>query len=257
MTPAAPTLGSPRLEALAKLVHELRTPICGVLGLAQLMAADGPLSARQNRRLTLITESGQHLLRLVDDILEFARLDARQLRLHPQPVSLSELLGDTVAMVGALAEARGLAVGLSLPANLPARLLVDARRLRQVLLNLLSNAVKFTEQGSVQLRVKLAEADERSLASHGGPPAAWQLRFEVIDTGRGIGADQLAQLYHLFRRPSDGPEAPDGNGVGLLVARELVALMGGELMLSSSRGQGTSVSFTLALPGATVPREAP
>jgi len=239
---------SARLRALAKLVHELRTPLGGVLGMARLMAHAGPLNPAQRRQLSLIEDCGQHLLQLVSDILDFARLDARQIQLHPRPTCLRALLTDTLEIMAPMARERALALALALPDGLPARLQVDALRLRQVLLNLLSNAIRYTARGGVDLTVERLD---------GGPSASRRclLRFNVVDTGPGLDAEALVRLDQLFHRPREGPDLPDGSGVGLAVTRELVALMGGELSLRSSPGRGTVVSFTLA--AEVSPPEAP
>lgn len=231
---------SARLRALAKLVHELRTPIAGMLGMARLMANSDSLNEPERRRLALIEDCGQHLLHLVSDILDYARLDARQIRLHPRPTRLRVLLTDTVELMQPLARQRGLGLTFAVPDALPARLQVDALRLRQVLLNLLSNAIKYTEQGGVHLAVERLDDEQ---------PGAGRclLRFNVVDTGKGVDAEARSRLDHLFHRPREGPEIPDGSGVGLAVTRELVALMGGELSLCSGPDCGTAVSFILAV----------
>lgn len=238
--PMASAEHPPGLSALSKLVHELRTPISGVVGVTQLLSRDPRATDEQRQWLALIDQCGQHLLQLVGDIMDYSRLRAGAMPLTPTGVSLRALLQDVVSLMRPGAESRGQVLSLHLPAVLPGSLLVDVRRLRQILFNLLSNAIKYGGTGSVRL---LLEATHPTPAS--GAP--WRLRFSVIDTGPGLSEAQLARLGALFQRGSDGPEVPDGSGVGLQVTRELVQLMGGDLQLCSREGEGTVVSFELAL----------
>ena len=149
---ASPRTGG-RTESLAKLVHELRTPLHGILGMAALLLSDPELTPRQRRRLELIDYSGRHQLQLVNDILEYARLDARKVRLDARPSNLQVLLPTTVEMMRSCALDKGLMLQLLMPSDMPEYVFVDELRLRQVLLNLLSNAIKFTDIGTVVLRV--------------------------------------------------------------------------------------------------------
>lgn len=224
--------------ALGKLVHELRTPVSGMVGLSRLMALETTTRDTQSRRLALIEQCGEHLLSLVDDIIDLARLRARRLVLQTAPVTLAELLQLTQAVVQPLAKQRGLTLSVTLAPDLPERVTADARRLQQVLLNLLSNAVKFTGQGGVHLHVGFDDDPRR-------------LRFCVSDTGCGMTEAQILRLGRLFERAHEAPGMPDGSGVGLCVTRELVDLMGGELTLHSTPGRGTQFSFAAAFPAVT------
>lgn len=230
-----------RTESLAKLVHELRTPLHGILGMAALLLSDPELTPRQRRRLELIDYSGRHQLQLVNDILEYARLDARKVRLDARPCNLQVLLPAAVEMMRSCAQDKGVMLQLLMPSDMPEYVFVDELRLRQVLLNLLSNAIKFTDVGSVVLRVDAFR--KRGLERSD----VWRLHFSIVDTGRGLSAEQQARLYEMFNSEGEDDVLPSGSGVGLVVTRELVKLLGGALELRSAQGVGTSAQFELEL----------
>lgn len=237
---ASPRTGG-RTESLAKLVHELRTPLHGILGMAALLLSDPELTPRQRRRLELIDYSGRHQLQLVNDILEYARLDARKVRLDARPSNLQVLLPTTVEMMRSCALDKGLMLQLLMPSDMPEYVFVDELRLRQVLLNLLSNAIKFTDIGTVVLRVDAFR--KRGLESGN----VWRFHFSIVDTGRGLSSEQQVQFFEMFSSEGEEHLIPNGTGVGLVVTRELVKLLGGTLELRSASGVGTSAQFELEL----------
>ncbi|HSW07077.1 ATP-binding protein [Aquabacterium sp.] len=224
-----------KTEFLSRMSHELRTPLNAVLGFAQLMEVDTsqPLAEDQRRRVGLIRESGEHLLAMINDLLDLTSIEAGRVTLQPEPVLLDPLIEDCLAMVRAGAQRDDVsllhdpATGLGLHA--------DRKRLRQVLLNLLSNAIKYNRRGG-QVRVQAAARE-----------AGWLL-LEVRDTGVGLTETEIAQLFQPFNRLSQARSTIEGSGIGLAVTHALVALMGGRIEVQSTPGRGSS--FSVLLPDA-------
>ena len=221
-------------EFLSRMSHELRTPLHAILGFAQLMLADpaAPPAPTQRQRLDAMLRGGNHLLALINDVLDVARIDGGHLQLQLAPVDMADVLDEALSLVETPAAARG--VRLLSPQRLvsPSSLvLADATRLRQVLLNLLTNAIKFNRPGG-EVRISLTEAGPR-------------LRLEVADQGAGISAEQLPRLFRAFER-LDMDGAVEGTGIGLALSRCLVDLMHGELGARSQPGAGSV--FWLELP---------
>jgi len=239
-----------RSEFLAQMSHELRTPLNGILGFAQLLQMDATMDDRRRRGLGVIEQSGRHLLALINDILDVARIDAGKLELQPSQVDLPALLNTVADIVRVKADERELLFRLDLPPALPGLVWVDDKRLRQVLLNLLSNAVKFTDRGHVVLRVRWQHQH-----ADGMQPQA-RLRFEVEDTGPGLSAAQRERLFEPFEQVGEARQREGGSGLGLAISRELVRRMGGDIDLNSTPGAGSTFGFTLDLPVAAV-RSAP
>ncbi|WP_343731266.1 ATP-binding protein [Duganella sp.] len=223
-----------RSEFLAQMSHELRTPLNGILGYAQLLRRDPELSERQRAGASVIHDSGQHLLTLINDLLDSAKIEANKLQAQPAPVALRQCLQVLADMVRVSAEQKQLRFHCEISAAVPSMVLTDERRLRQALLNLLANAVKFTDHGGVSLRVNLL-ADGR-------------LRFEVSDTGVGIEAGQRERIFLPFEQAGELLRRQDGTGLGLAISRQFVRLLGGEISLDSQLGQGCRFWFDLALP---------
>jgi signal transduction histidine kinase/DNA-binding NarL/FixJ family response regulator len=229
--------------------HELRTPLNSILGYAQILlrelgqgalgqAALGPASLAhgdtQRRALGTILRSGEHLLGLIDGLLDLARIEAGKLRLDPSPMPMRELLDDLAKMFEPQAARKGLHFRIETSGRMPDYVRVDVKRLRQVLINLLANAVKFTAQGEVVLRI-----DYRMEVA----------RFEVADTGPGIAPEDHQRIFVPFERSSSGRgQAEPGAGLGLTISRMLSSLMGGELTLASELGQGSTFRLRLYLP---------
>ena len=231
-------------DFLANMSHELRTPLNGILGFAQILQHDGPLDERQAKGLKIIEASGQHLLTLINDILDLASIEAAKFELHPTEVALQAFLQVVCDLIRVMATGKRLNFVYEPAPDLPASVRVDEKRLRQVLLNLLSNAVKFTDIGSVVLRATrlqsaLADAD---------PGTTARLRFEVEDTGIGMSEAQLARLFQPFEQLGDGKRREGGTGLGLVISRELVRLMGGDVDVRSRPGSGSVFRFDLEVP---------
>ena len=213
-----------RERYLASLSHELRTPLNGVLGMAGLLA-ETRLAADQRSYVAAVRDCGEHLLGLVNDILDLARLDAGQLTLHPAPVQVSRLLQSTAELLSPRAQAKGLEIGWSAPAGLPV-VQADEGRLRQILFNLAGNAVKFTETGGVLLGVEARPSTSASAPASGSEPVT--LRFLVKDTGPGVPEAERERIFDVFAQASAEHGARvDSTGLGLAIVRRLAAAHGG------------------------------
>jgi two-component system sensor histidine kinase/response regulator len=236
---AAESANRAKSTFLANMSHELRTPLNAILGFAQLMERSGDLTAQQQDFLSTINRSGEHLLTLINDVLEMSKIEAGRIALHPVPCDLYCFLHAIEDMVQVRAEAKALTLQVELASNLPQYILVDEGKLRQVLINLLGNAIKFTDAGGVRLRVLLVPN---------------KLHFEIHDTGRGIAADELHQLFQPFVQTASGIQVSEGTGLGLTISRQFVQLMGGEIQVNSTVGLGSTFSFEIPVE-LTVPFE--
>jgi len=235
---AAEAANRAKSEFLASMSHELRTPLNAVLGYAQLLTMGGDLSPRQARGLDAIHQSGKHLLALINDILDLARIEAGRTELHPEPVALAGFLQTVVSLMQVKAQEKHLAFIFEPGPGLPPAVMADERRLRQVLLNLLGNAIKFTDQGTVTLR---ASAQPRA-------DAQVLLRLEVEDTGVGMRPDELDRIFEPFQQVGDVRRRSGGTGLGLAITRALVNDMCGQVQVSSEPGRGTCFRVELPLP---------
>jgi PAS domain S-box-containing protein len=223
---------------LTNMTHELRTPLNAILGYAQILAKDAHLSERQRNGLDTIRQSGEHLLNLITDLLDLSRIEAGKFELDTHAVNLPSFLHVIGDIIRIKAEQKGLAFHLYLGANLPTMVMLDERRLRQVLLNLLGNAVKFSNKGEVCLCVqKLMHSD-----------AEVKLRFLVQDTGPGIPVDKLNAIFNPFEQVGDVQRRHGGTGLGLSISRQLVKLMGSDILVYSRLGAGSHFWFELTAP---------
>lgn len=235
---------------LANMSHELRTPLNAILGYADILKRRGDTTGPLADGLDIIQRSGEHLLTLINDVLDLAKIEAGKLELNPAPVHLPTFLREIIGIIHARAEAKDLTLTYEALSPLPAAVQADEKRLRQVLLNLLGNAVKFTERGRVTLRVKaeggrIKDEEERAIFQ---PSAFTLLTFEVEDTGPGIAADQLEHIFQPFEQVSEAERRAEGTGLGLAISRQIVQLMGSQLQVKSELGQGSTFWFEVVLP---------
>ncbi len=217
---------------LANMSHELRTPLNAVLGFAQLLDRGRSIEPTERRFLGIIRRSGEHLLGLINDVLSLAKIEAGKIETNVRPFDPTELLESVEAMARVRVDDKGL--GLTFDVGpFPAAVLGDDGKLRQVLINLLGNAVKFTDQGGVRVRARWE--DGRAL-------------FEVEDTGPGIAAEDLGTLFTAFGQTERGRAAAEGTGLGLAISRQIVRMMGGDVHVESSPGEGSIFWFDVLLP---------
>jgi signal transduction histidine kinase/DNA-binding NarL/FixJ family response regulator len=244
----AVALARQRSQFLAQMSHELRTPLNAIIGYAQLLGRDRPqLTERQSSGLDTIHESGQHLLTLINDILDLARVEAGKMVLHPAAVNLGTFMQVLANIMRVKAEEKGLAFSDEVAPGLPDAVTVDETRLRQVLLNLLGNAVKFTDSGRVSLRVLPATPKPDAPESEDNQATA-RLRFEVADTGIGMSAHQLGRLFQPFEQVANAQRREGGTGLGLAISQQLVRLMGGNIDVASEPGKGSTFWFEIDVP---------
>ena len=218
---------------LANMSHEIRTPMNAILGFSQLLRRDPDATPRQRQQIETINRSGEHLLSLINDILEMAKAEAGRTTLNPAGFDLRALIVDVEKMLQQRAEAKGLRLEVEQTKDLPRYVMGDEGKLRQILLNLLSNALKFTIKGTVTLRV-------------GALPGAgkdFRLTAEIEDTGQGIEPQELARLFNPFEQAQAGRAGGTGTGLGLAISRGYARLMGGDITVKSQPGQGSVFSF--------------
>lgn len=236
-------------EFLANMSHELRTPLNGILGYAQILRRDPTITTMQRDGLNTIYSSGRHLLTLINDVLDLAKIEARRLEIHPAELALPEFLQGIVDIMQMAAQQKQIQLLFEPAPTLPPVILGDEKRLRQVLLNLLGNAVKFTEQGSVTFRVTgrqlqpVAHPPEGEQETGETPETTCTLRFEVIDTGVGMAAEQLTRIFTPFEQVGDAAFRAEGTGLGLSISQRLVQLMGGQIEVNSELGRGSHFWF--------------
>jgi PAS domain S-box-containing protein len=230
---------------LANMSHEIRTPLNGIIGVGRLLAED-PLPPASADAVGTIVESGEHLLALINDILDLAKLDAERMRLASEAVDVRALVRGCRDIVAEAARAKGLELRLDLDEALPSRVLADPVRLRQILLNLASNAVKFTFDGEVVIAARAAPA--------ASPGATSTLRFEIRDSGIGIDPDHIDRLFDAFEQvDASSTRSAGGTGLGLAICRRLAHLMGGEIDVESQPGLGSTFALTVPLPVVETP----
>jgi len=222
---------------LANMSHELRTPLNAILGFSQLMSRNETVTAKQKESLDIINRSGEHLLNLINDVLEMSKIEAGKIVLNREPFDLHLLLQTIQAMFEIRAEAKGLWFQFQLADNLPQYVVGDSRKLRQLLINLLSNAVKFTDMGGVTLH-----AFTCSPGSFGNKV---KLCFEVADTGKGIAEIELARLFSPFVQTKTGIQSEGGTGLGLTISRQFAELMGGTIEVNSILSEGSVFAFNI------------
>ena len=218
-------------EFLTNMSHELRTPLNGVLGYAQLLQRDRGLNPTQREALEAIAKCGSQLLDLINDVLDLSKIEAGRLDIEDVPTDLARLVIDLKFVVAEAAERKGLDLTTVVDPEIPRSVILDGRRLRQILLNLLGNAIKFTDAGNVRLTI--ARADDT-------------LHFEVTDSGPGIEADALTEIFAAFAQTKTGAAA-GGTGLGLAICDRLITRMGGVLSVDSVLGQGSRFWFELPL----------
>ncbi|MDJ1183844.1 ATP-binding protein [Roseofilum casamattae] len=232
-------------EFLANMSHELRTPLNGILGYAQILQRSSEVSQTDRKGIDVIRQAGTHLLTLINDVLDLAKIEARKLELVPKTVNLPSLLQGVAEVIRIKAEEKGLQFQAIISSRLPEGVYLDPKRLRQVLLNLLGNSTKFTDRGEITLIVKPLGFPQSS--------PEWDtpivpVRFTVEDTGRGITPQQVERIFLPFEQVGGQQQRAEGTGLGLAITRQIVEMMGSKIQVSSELGKGSCFWFEVDLP---------
>jgi GAF domain-containing protein/DNA-binding response OmpR family regulator len=233
-------------DFLAHMSHELRTPLNAILGFTQLMSRDDSLNFDQQENLSIINRSGEHLLTLINDVLEMSKIEAGQTSLNENSFDLYCLLDSIQDMLEIKAAEKSLQLIFDRPTELPQYICTDESKLRQVLINLLGNGIKFTQQGIVILRVSVLSCHLSPLNS----TKQLTLQFEIEDTGPGIASEEIDKLFEPFAQTETGRKSQEGTGLGLPISRKFVRLMGGDISVTSTVGLGTSFNFHIQVKSA-------
>lgn len=221
---------------LANMSHELRTPLNAILGFSQLLTHSSNLTVEQKNNLNIIHRSGEHLLNLINDILDLSKIEADRIKIDLTEFILKDLLMELEEMFHLKIREKGLKLDIIVENRVPLAIESDRLKLQQILINLLSNAIKFTDSGGIKLRVKAIRDPEKPLLS-----------FEITDTGRGISPEELSKLFQPFVQTETGMAAAEGTGLGLVICRKYVRLLGGEITVSSQPNVGTTFKFQIAI----------
>ncbi len=232
---------------LANMNHELRTPLAIILGCSELLNSDKTLIHKQRSHLSTIDRSVQHLLNLINNVLELSKIEAGAAILNLVEVNLPSLLENVVEMFRLPAASKGLRFVYDRPPNLPSVIEADENKLRQVLMNLLGNAIKFTDRGNITLRAFSQTTDSEQITLH----------FEVEDTGLGIAPQELNSVFDAFVQTETGRKSNKGTGLGLAISRQFVELMGGKISVSSTIERGTRFTVDLPVTAIAVPTLVP
>jgi two-component system sensor histidine kinase/response regulator len=234
-------------EFLANMSHELRTPLNAIIGFTQVLNEDPSLSPQNQQHIEIIYRAGEHLLELINDILEMSKIEAGRTTLNLEDFDLIHLLDILEEMLQLKAQVKGLQLIFDIDNNVPRFVNTDAAKLRQVLLNLLGNAVKFTQTGSVTLRVFPTAASHLNRSEQQRIEAGQKqsLTFEISDTGPGIALEELDLLFEAFGQTETGRKSQQGTGLGLPISRKFVALMGGDIRVRSIVNEGSTFTFDI------------
>jgi len=241
---------------IANMSHELRSPLNAILGFAQVMARSKNLPSEHQENLMIIRRSGEHLLTLINQVLDLSKIEAGRITFNERNFNFYRLLEDIEDIFYLKAEEKGLQLLVERATNVPEYICTDEVKLRQVLINLLNNAIKFTNEGGVSLRVAAYARDTLSLFPTEKPSATsakesvttkYQLLFEIEDTGAGIAAEELDSLFEAFVQTKTGQQSQEGTGLGLAISRQFIQLMGGEISVISQVGQGSIFKFYISV----------
>jgi len=237
-------------EFLASMSHELRTPLNGILGYAQILRRDNSLNNQQQEAIHTMQKSGEHLLTLINDILDLSKIEAHKMELHQHNFDFADFLKGIVDMIQVRAVAKKLEFQYDFHADLPIAVNGDETRLRQVLVNLLGNAVKFTEKGKVTFKVNLIENRKQETREIGNsePLLMPNIHFQIQDTGPGIASEFLKTIFEPFQQVGEERYITKGTGLGLPLSQKFVEMMNSSLQVKSTIGEGSTFWFELHLP---------
>ncbi len=241
---AAEAANKAKSTFLANMSHELRSPLNAVIGFAQVMIRSKTLSQENQEDVGIILRSGEHLLALINQVLDLSKIEAGRTTVYEKSFDLYRLLGDLEDMFALKAEEKGLQLMFDREAEVPHYICTDEVKLRQVLINLLNNSIKFTSEGGVSVQVKGGRRKVSKNSTDQLPGRYW-LHFEVQDTGAGIAAEEIPQLFEAFVQTKTGKDSQEGTGLGLAISRQFVQLMGGEISVSSDVEKGALFEFDI------------
>ncbi|MGL4497697.1 MAG: ATP-binding protein, partial [Planktothrix sp.] len=239
----ADTANRSKSEFLASMSHELRTPLNAILGFSQIMSRENALSIDDQKNLNIINQAGEHLLALIDDILEVSKIEAGRSNFNESSFNIRQLLQSLEQMLQLKVLSKGLKLIFQCDIHLPEYVITDQGKLRQVLLNLLGNSIKFTQTGCVMLRVCVIEPPKRQSSD----TQTLILRFEIEDTGSGIVPEEMHLLFQPFGQTETGRKSQQGTGLGLKISQKYVQLMGGKITATSILNQGSIFSFNITV----------
>ena len=252
---AAEAANQAKSQFLANMSHELRTPLNGILGYAQILQKDKTCTPQQKKGIDIIYQCGEHLLTLINDILDLSKIEARKLELYPESINFPSFLKGVSELFYLKAQQKEINFTFLALNPLPTGVEADEKRLRQVLMNLLSNAVKFTDTGNVTFKVGVVHGKEAQspIINHQLPITNYQspitkIRFQVEDTGIGINPDQLEKIFLPFEQVGDSLHRADGTGLGLAISKKILLMMGSQIFVESIPGVGSRFWFDLDLP---------
>jgi len=237
---AAEVANRAKTAFLANMSHELRTPLNAVLGYAQLFKRDKTLNAQQQENIAVIQRSGEYLLTLISDVLDVSKIEANRMELFPADFNFKHFINEINDLFLMRSKQKGIDFHYQSLTQLPSVIQADETRLRQVLINLLSNAVKFTKQGEVIFKVGSTQASISNFPN-------WKIRFQVEDTGIGIASDELSKIFQPFQQVGEQNYQRQGTGLGLAISQKLVEMMGGQLHVESTLGEGSTFWMELDL----------
>lgn len=237
---AAEAANRAKADFVANISHEIRTPLNAIIGFAQILQQDPTVAPVHREQIETMCRASEHLLALVNDVLDMSRIDSGKMTLNCKPASLSDLLREAALTLSRQCHEKGIQLRLELAPDLPRTVVVDTLRLRQLLLNLLGNAVKFTTKGYVLLEAHSQRIEEDQCAA--------KVTISVSDTGPGISEEQLPRLFQRFEQGAERLPTLGGAGLGLAISRQLVCLMGGDIDVKSKLGEGTTFTLNLVMP---------
>ena len=233
-------------DFLANMSHELRTPLNSILGFSQIIARTQPMTEQNKSNLQIINRSGGHLLSLINDILDMAKIESGRISLNPSRFDLFKVIDDVCNICKTESDAKGLVLNVETTECLPRFVETDKTRLRQVLVNLLNNAVKFTEKGGITMRVTCVDLPTDNKAKPKDPGTV-HVGFQIKDTGVGIAKSKLDQIFDPFIQDTAGIKSTEGTGLGLPISRKIARMMNGDIKVDSQLGQGSLFTLTVLL----------
>ena len=225
-------------EFLANMSHELRTPLNGILGYTQILQQEDSLPQRSQKGIKIIHQCGNHLLNLINDVLDIAKIEARKMELHPKTLYLPTLIEGIAEICRIRARQKAILFNYEIEGQISTGVSVDEKRLRQVLINLLGNAIKFTDDGVVTFKVIVLAKNKANI----------QLRFQVEDTGTGLTSKQMNKIFLPFEQVGEVNKQSQGTGLGLAISTQILSMMGSKLELKSKLGEGSTFWFDVELP---------